>query len=149
MPEVDGMQAILAIRAQSHRARFIVLTQFDDQEDIYRSMRAGAQAYLLKSTSGEDLIEAITAVHSGQKRLPAAVAATLADHLSNVQLTSRERETLLFMARGLSNKQIASELFVTSGTVKAHVHSILGKLGVNDRTQAVTCALKRGLVRLD
>ena len=148
MPEIDGIQATRAIRSHTPGARIIILTLFDDDEDVFRGLRAGAQAYILKSTSGEDLVEAIRAVHAGQKRLPASVAAILASHVTSAKLTPREREVLILMAEGQSNKQIASALFVSSGTVKAHVHSILAKLGATDRTQAVTVALKRGLVQL-
>lgn len=148
MPELGGVQAITAIRAEFPSARFVVLTTFDGDEDIYRALQAGAQAYLLKDTPREELLDAIRAVQAGQKRIPSEVAAKLADHLTASELTEREREVLKLIVAGKSNKEIGAALGIAEGTVKIHVNNLLAKLGVSDRTQAVTEALKRGLVHL-
>jgi two-component system NarL family response regulator len=126
----------------------IVLTTYDGDEDIYRALQAGARAYLLKDTPRDELIEAIRAVHSGQKRLPPEVAAKLAERVTAEALTPREIEVLTGLAQGKSNKEIGLALNIAEGTVKVHVNSLLGKLGVADRTQAVLEALRRGLVHL-
>jgi two-component system NarL family response regulator len=148
MPELSGVQVITTLRPDFPQARFIVLTTFDGDEDIYRALRAGAQAYLLKGTPREELLEAIRAVHAGQKRIPPEVASKLAERLTHPDLTERELEVLQLIVAGQSNKEIGVTLTITEGTVKVHVNSLLGKLGVQDRTQAVTEALKRGIVRL-
>ena len=149
MPNMDGVEAITAIREADPNARIIVLTTYDGDEDIYRGLRAGAKAYLLKAGPREELLEAIRAVHSGQTRIPPDIAAKLVTRMSGRELTAREAEVLELLAAGKSNQEIGTALFVTESTVKAHVNSILSKLNVNDRTQAVTAALRRGLVRLD
>ena len=149
MPEMDGVAAIEAIRQQWKAAKVIVLTTYDDDEDIYRGLRAGAKAYLLKDAPREELLECIRAVHAGRTVIPAEVAVKLAQRMSSDDLTTREREVLQLMAQGKSNREIGAALFITEGTVKTHVNSILAKLNVADRTQAVTTAIKRGLVRLD
>lgn len=149
MPNMDGVEAITAIRDEDPNARIIVLTTYDGDEDIYRGLRAGAKAYLLKAGPREELLEAIRAVHSGQTRIPPDIAAKLVTRMSGPILTAREAEVLELMAAGKSNQEIGTLLFVTESTVKAHVNSILSKLNVTDRTQAVTAALRRGLVRLD
>lgn len=148
MPEVDGVEAIAMIRAEFPDARLIVLTTFDDEEDIYRGLRAGAMAYLLKDAPVDELIAAIRAVNVGQKRIPPDVAAKLAERMNSPELTAREREVLDLIAEGLTNKQIGARLSISEGTVRAHVNNILAKLNVQDRTQAVTTAIKRGIVRL-
>ena len=148
MPEVDGITAITCIREQAPTARIIVLTTYDSDEDIYRGLRAGAKAYLLKDTSPQELLDTIRAVHAGQTRIPPDVAAKLAERMTGPELTHRELDVLRLLMAGKSNKQIAAALFISEGTVKTHVNNILGKLGVSDRTQAVTTALKRGLVSL-
>src|SRR5262245_35585703 len=149
MPEMDGIEALIAIREHCADARIILLTTYDSDEDIYHGLRAGAQAYLLKDTSREELIEAIRAVHAGQTRIPPPVAAKLARRRSGQELSQRELEVLRLLVAGKSNKEIEAELFISPSTVKTHIMHILEKLGVNDRTQAVTTALKRGLVRLE
>ncbi len=149
MPIMGGVEAIHAIRAEFPAARIIVLTTYDGDEDIYRALQAGAQGYLLKDAPREELLAAVRAVHDGQKCIPAALAAKLAERVFSPELTAREREVLALIVAGHSNREIGEALVVSEGTVKAHVNSILGKLGVNDRTQAVTAALRRGLVRLD
>lgn len=148
LPELSGVQVITTLRAEFPQARFIVLTTFDGDEDIYRALRAGAQAYLLKGTPREELLDAIRAVHGGQKRIPPDVAAKLAERMALPELTERELDVLQLIVAGQSNKEIGATLFITEGTVKVHVNSLLGKLGVQDRTQAVTEALKRGIVKL-
>jgi two-component system NarL family response regulator len=149
MPEMDGVAAITAIRAQDPTARIIVLTTYDGDEDIARAFRAGAQAYLLKDASPEELIETIRAVYAGQTRLPPPIAAKLAEHMRGLELTEREREVLQLLVAGKTNKQIEAALFISPSTVKTHVSNILYKLDVTDRTQAVSVALKRGIVRLE
>lgn len=146
MPEMDGLAALTSIRAEFPSARIIMLTTFDSEEDIYRGVHAGAQGYLLKSVSHEELLEAIRKVHSGQKYLPFDVASRLAERMQTVELSERELDVLRLIAQGRSNKEIASTLFVVEGTVKAHVSNILAKLAANDRTQAVTIAIKRGIL---
>jgi DNA-binding NarL/FixJ family response regulator len=150
MPDMTGVEAIGAIRGEFPGARIIVLTTYDGDEDIYRGLQAGARAYLLKDAPRDDLLDAIRAVHAGQRRIPPAVAARLAERvLAGPDLTARELEVLRGIVAGRSNKEIGDHLGIGEGTVKAHVNSILGKLGVADRTQAVTTALQRGIVHLD
>ena len=149
MPEVGGVEAIGAIRAEFPDARIIILTTYDGDEDIFRGLRAGAKAYLLKEGSVEQLVETIRAVHRGQVRIPQEVAAKLAQRMTSPELTARELEVLQQIVAGKSNAEIGTALFITEATVKAHVNSILNKLDVSDRTQAVTTALKRGIVHLD
>jgi two-component system, NarL family, response regulator len=149
MPEMGGVAAIEAIRAEFPDARIIILTTYDGDEDIYRGLKAGAKAYLLKEGSLQDLLDTIEAVHRGLTRIPPEVAAKLAGRMSAPELTAREREVLNAIVTGKSNAEIGQALFISEATVKAHVNSILSKLDVSDRTQAVTVALKRGLVHLD
>ena len=149
MPELNGVDAIAAIRAQWPSAHIIVLTTYDGDEDIYRALQAGAQAYLLKDTPRVELLDAIRAVARGHKRIPPEVAARLAERIGGPTLTEREVDVLRLMAHGRSNKVIGVELNISEGTVKFHVNNILGKLGVDDRTQAVTVALQRGIIHLD
>jgi two-component system NarL family response regulator len=149
MPELTGLQAIRAIRDQDADARLIVLTTFDGDEDVYRALEAGAQGYLLKDSSKEELLAAVRAVYAGRRHVPAAVAARLAERAqAGPDLTPREREVLERMAAGKANKEIGASLAITEATVKSHVNSILQKLGVADRTQAVTVAIRRGILRL-
>ena len=148
-PSLGGVEAIAAIRAEFPSARFIVLTTYDGDEDIARALKAGAQAYLLKDTPRDELLDAIRAVHAGGKRIAPEMAAKLADHLTMPELTERELEVLKLIVAGQSNKEIGAALSITEGTVKAHINNLLGKLDVNDRTQAVTEALRRGIVHLD
>lgn len=149
MPELNGVEAIVAIRQQFPAARLIVLTTFDSDEDIFRALQAGARAYILKDTPREEIIDCIRNVCSGLTVIPAAIAAKLADHLRIIALTPREIEVLRVLADGKSNKAIASELHITEGTVKSHVNTIMRKLDANDRTHAVSTALKHGMLRLD
>ena len=148
MPEMDGVEAILTIREQTPEARVIVLTTYDTDEDIYRALRAGAKAYLLKDTPREELLDTIRAVSAGRTRVPSDVAAKLVERVSSETLTAREVDVLRLIVAGHSNREIATLLYISEGTVKTHVNHILMKLGVSDRTQAVTTALRRGLVSL-
>lgn len=148
MPEMDGVTAIQTIRKRHPRARFILLTTFDTDADITLGIQAGAMAYLLKDTPREVLMDTIRSVHAGQRSIPPEVAVKLAEHASAPKLTPREVEILQLMSAGKSNREIASELFVSEGTIKTHVNHIFDKLGVQDRTQAVLLALKRGIARL-
>jgi two-component system NarL family response regulator len=148
MPELGGVEAIAAIRKEFRDARLIVLTTYDGDEDIYRSLQAGAQGYLLKDMFFEELEEAIRKVHAGARRIPAPVAERLAERMGSADLTGREIEVLEQIVAGRNNKAIASRLNISEATVKSHVNNILSKLGVSDRTQAATTALQRGLVHL-
>lgn len=149
MPDTDGVEAIDQIRARFPDARLVVLTTFDGDEDIYRALRAGAKAYLLKDAPRDELLACVRAVHRGEPCLNPAIAAKLAERLSGEPLTGRERDVLRLMVAGQSNKQIAAALFITEGTVKVHASRVFEKLGVSDRTQAATAALRRGIVRLN
>jgi two-component system NarL family response regulator len=148
MPELGGVEAIMAIRKEFPDARLIVLTTYDGDEDIYRSLQAGAQGYLLKDMFFEELEDAIRKVHGGSRRIPAHVAERLAERMGSSDLTGREIEVLEQIVAGHSNKAIAGRLNISEATVKSHINSILSKLGVSDRTQAATTALQRGLVHL-
>jgi two-component system, NarL family, response regulator len=149
MPQMDGVEAVSAICKQFVQARIIILTTYEDDEDVYRSLRAGARAYLLKDTRLEDLIECIRIVHAGKNYIPPSIGAKLAERMKGAELSSREVDVLRLMADGKSNKEIAGSLFVSEGTVKGHVNHILAKLGANGRTEATRIAMKRGLVRSD
>lgn len=148
LPVLPGVEAIQEIRRDSPNARVIVLTTFDGDEDIYRALQAGARGYLLKDMFGDDLLEAIRAVHAGRSRIPAPVAQRLAERMGTQELTNREMEVLRLIVAGKSNKAIGNDLFISEATVKTHINSLLSKLGVTDRTQAATTALQRGLVHL-
>ena len=148
MPVVGGVEAITAIRNNFADARLIVLTTYDGDEDIYRSLQAGARGYLLKDVFFEELETAIRSVHAGSRHIPAAIAMRLAERMASSDLTSREMEVLELIVRGQSNKEIGASLTISEATVKSHINNILSKLGVTDRTQAVTTALQRGLVHL-
>lgn len=149
MPEMNGIEAIAAIRSEFPDARLIVLSSYDGDEDIYRALQAGARGYLLKNMLREGVLETIRTVHAGLRRIPEEVAARLAERMSRDPLTAREMEVLELIVRGKSNKEIAHALKITEGTVKIHVNNILNKLGVTDRTQAAIFALKHGLVHLE
>ena len=148
MPEVNGIDAILAIRGEFPEARIVVLTTYAGDTQILRALKGGAQAYLLKSALRRELLDTIRAVHKGQRRIPPEVAAQLAEHAADDQLTSREVEVLRLIAAGKANKLVARDLSITEETVKGHVKSILSKLGASDRTHAVTIALRRGIIEL-
>jgi DNA-binding NarL/FixJ family response regulator len=148
MPKKNGVDAITEIKREFPAARVIVLTTFDGDEDIYRALQAGAKGYLLKDMFGEELIEAIRAVHAGKQRIPPAVAQRLAERMIGPSLTARELDVLKCIVAGKSNRDIGRDLSISEATVKTHINNILGKLGVEDRTQAATTALQRGIVHL-
>lgn len=148
MPDLDGVSALEEIRSAEASARVIVLTTYDTDEDIYRGMRAGAKAYLLKDARREDLLDCIRRVHAGETLVPAAIAAKLAEHLGAQELSCREAEVLRLMAGGKSNKEIGGGLFISETTVKSHVKNIFAKLNVFSRTEAIATASRRGLIRL-
>jgi two-component system NarL family response regulator len=147
MTPMDGVTLTQALRDENPNARVILLTTYDTDEEIFRGLRAGASSYLLKDVDSGRLADAIRAVHAGRKEIPPEIAAKLADHVASETLTPRQEEVLRGVAEGKSNLEIAKALFVSEGTVKAHVKAILQKLGARDRTQAITIAIKRGLVR--
>lgn len=148
MPGMNGVETISAIRKEFPLSRFIVLTTYDGDEDIYRALAAGAQAYLLKDMFCDEILAAIRMVHAGQRRIPSAVGTRLAERMVGLDLSGREAEVLELLVKGKSNREVATDLAITEATVKGHVTNILSKLGVTDRTQAVITALKRGLVHL-
>jgi two-component system NarL family response regulator len=149
LPRMSGVDVIERIRMETPQARFIVLTTYDGDEDIYRALKAGARAYLLKGMTSEDLIRTIRAVHAGKSHIPPAIAERLAERMGAQELTPREFDVLEQIVHGKSNKEIAAELEVSEATVKTHINSLLGKLGVTDRTQATTAAIQRGIVPLE
>jgi two-component system NarL family response regulator len=149
LPRMSGVDVIERIRMETPQARFIVLTTYDGDEDIYRALKAGAKAYLLKGMTSEELVAAIRAVHAGKSHIPPAIAERLAERMGAQELTRREFEVLEHIVQGRSNKEIAAELEVSEATVKTHINSLLGKLGVTDRTQAATAAIQRGMVPLE
>lgn len=149
LPRMGGVDVIQRVRMESPQARFIVLTTYDGDEDIYRALQAGARAYLLKGMTSDELISTIRAVHAGKQHIPPAIAQKLAERLGTEELTPRESDVLEQIVYGKSNKEIATELDITEATVKTHINSLLGKLGVTDRTQAATAAIQRGIVPLE
>ncbi|MGA7905697.1 MAG: response regulator transcription factor [Terrimicrobiaceae bacterium] len=148
MPELDGVGAIKEIRELDGTAHVIVLTTFDGDEDIYRAIKAGAKAYLLKDTARDALLDCVRRVHAGETYLPPQLAAKLAERVSGEALSAREIEVLRRIAGGKSNKEIGAELFISEGTVKTHVKSIFSKLDVVSRTETVAAATRRGLIQL-
>ncbi len=148
MPRMGGVEVIQQVRAELPAARFIVLTTFDGDEDIFRAMQAGAKAYLLKGMDLDELLAAVRAVHSGRGRIPASIAEKLALRVSGQELTAREVSVLERIVAGRANKEIADDLHISEATVKSHVNNLLGKLGVGDRTHAAVVALQRGIVHL-
>jgi len=148
MPAMNGIEAVTRIRAEFPDARIIVLTTYKGDVQALRALKAGARAYILKGHVHRELLEAIRAVHAGKKRIPPDVAAELADHAAENELSSREIEVLRLIASGNANKLIADQLSISEETVKSHVTNILSKLGANDRTHAVTIGLRRGIIDL-
>src|SRR5262245_45911390 len=148
MPLMDGTDAIITIRQYFPEARIIVLTTYSGDAQVARALKAGAAGYLLKSMLRKELVETIRTVHAGQKRIPPEIAAEMAEHYGDDSLSPREVEVLRLVAAGKANKMIADDLGISEETVKAHVRSILSKLGANDRTHAVTLAVKRGIIEL-
>jgi DNA-binding NarL/FixJ family response regulator len=146
LPDLDGIEVMRTIRAEFPESRFVVFTVYTGDEDIRRALQAGARAYLLKSASRTELLDAVRAVHAGRERLPADVVRALEDESIPAGLTRREVEVLRLLARGLTNREIGRELGVAESTAKWFVKSILNKLAVDDRTAAVTAALQRGVL---
>jgi DNA-binding NarL/FixJ family response regulator len=149
MPRLSGVEVIERIRMETPNARFIVLTTYDGDEDIYRALQAGARAYLLKGMTSEELIATIRTVHTGRSYIPSAIALKLAERVGIEELTPREFDVLEQIVHGKNNREIATELVISETTVKTHINRLLGKLGVTDRTQAATSAIQRGLVPLE
>ena len=149
MPIMDGLAAPRAILDEFPAARIIVLTTFDGDEDIHRALEAGARGYLLKDMRVGEMMELIRSVSQGRRGVPRAVSARLAEHTPRIPLTPREIEVLVLVAKGLSNAEVAESLGRAEGTVKVHLKNILQKLGVDDRTEAVTTAMRRGFIRLE
>jgi DNA-binding NarL/FixJ family response regulator len=148
MPEMGGVEAITELRRVAENIRILVLTNYDEDEYIFRALQAGAMGYLLKNTPQEEIIRAVEMVHQNQSCIPANIARRLAEAIAREELTQRELEVLKLAADGLTNKVIADRLFISAKTARNHVTSCLFKLGARDRTEAVTIALRRGLIRL-
>jgi DNA-binding NarL/FixJ family response regulator len=148
LPDMSGIEAVIAIRAELPEARVLMLTTFEGDMDIQRALRAGARGYLLKSMPPAELVAAIREVHAGRKRIPPQVAAQLAEHLGEEDLTARELEILEQVAAGGRNREIAGTLSISEETVTVHVKHVMEKLGARDRTEAVSIALRRGILRL-
>ena len=148
LPDMSGFELIKKIKDKSPNARIIVLSSHEGDADIQRALEAGALGYVAKGIVRDELLEIIRSVHAGKRRLPATVAQKLAEHMADEPISPRELEVLTLMAAGKRNKEIASELSLAEDTVKMHVRNILSKLQVNDRTEAVTIALRRGIIHL-
>lgn len=148
LPDMSGTDAVRAIRVEFPEAKFIALTSFDGDQDIYRALEAGVRGYLLKEMVHTEIVRAIRMVHVGKRFIPLEVSQHLNNFFPEVALTPREVEVLALVARGFGNKEVGDVLGTAPGTVKAHVQSILSKLGAKDRTHAVTLALRRGIIHL-
>src|SRR5271154_2115975 len=148
LPDMSGIDSMIAIRSEFPAARVIILTTFAGDVEIQRALEAGARAYMLKSMPPKELVEVIRQVHAGKKGIPPHLAAQLAEHLSDDDLTPREIEVLSQIAGGNRNRDIAEKLFITEETVKAHIKHIMDKLGASDRTQAVAIGVRRGIIQL-
>ncbi len=149
LPGLGGVEATMAIRKEFPDARIIVLTTFDTDEDIYRAVQSGAKSYLLKDTPEDELAVTIRAVHADEPALPAKMAKRLAERQQRADLSPRETEVLQLLTKGRSNKEIASSLFISEDTVKAHLKTLFAKLKVQDRTEAAISAIRHGIVHLD
>jgi DNA-binding NarL/FixJ family response regulator len=148
LPDMSGIDALIAIRTEFPDARIIMLTTFEGDVEIQRALQAGARGYLLKSMPPKELVEVIRQVHAGKKRVPADVAAYLAEHFSDESLTEREIDVLRHISGGNRNRDIGELLFISEETVKVHIKHIMEKLGASDRTQAVAIAVRRGIIQL-
>jgi DNA-binding NarL/FixJ family response regulator len=148
LPGANGVDVLIAIRGEFPQARVIMLTTSDGDADIQRAMRAGASAYILKSMPMEDLLGVIRSVHAGRKHIPPEVAARLAEYMGDDDLTARELEVLRLIREGCRNKQIADQLTISENTVNFHIKNLMEKLRANDRTHAVTIALRRGFLQI-
>ena len=148
LPDLSGIDAMIAIRAEFPEARIIMLTTFEGDVEIQRALQAGARGYLLKNMPPSELVQVIRHVHAGKKRVPPEVAAHLAEHMSDEDLTTREIDVLRRIAGGNRNRDIAELLFISEETVKVHIKHIMDKLGAKDRTQAIAIAVRRGIIQL-
>jgi DNA-binding NarL/FixJ family response regulator len=148
LPEQNGAQATAAIRAKHPDARIIMLSVYKGEEDVHRAVQAGVSGYLPKSAEPQELVEAIRTISAGGQYLPAAITAALAQRAGRVELSEREREVLEAIVRGRSNKEIAAALGISENTVKVHATRVFEKLGVADRLEAVTAAIRRGIVHI-
>jgi DNA-binding NarL/FixJ family response regulator len=148
LPDFSGLDVMIAIRSEFPDARVVVLTTFEGDMDVQRALKAGARGYLLKSMPAQQMLDMIRQVHAGKKRVPAEIAAGLAEHLGDEALSQREVEVLQQVAAGNRNREIAAKLFIAEETVKVHVKHIMGKLHANDRTQSVAIAVRRGIIQL-
>jgi DNA-binding NarL/FixJ family response regulator len=148
LPDISGIDAMIAIRAEFAGARIIMLTTFEGDVEIQRALEAGARGYVLKSMPPRELLDVIRQVHAGKKRVPPEVAAHIAEHLSDETLTEREVDVLRHVAGGNRNRDIATRLFISEETVKVHMKHIMEKLGAHDRTQAIAIAVRRGIIQL-
>ncbi|HTS31223.1 MAG TPA: response regulator transcription factor [Bryobacteraceae bacterium] len=148
LPDLSGIDAMIAIRGEFPDARIVMLTTFEGDVEIQRSLQAGARGYLLKNMPPKEIVEIIRQVHAGKKRVPPEVAAQLAEHMSDEELTTREIEVLQKVAGGNRNRDIADLLFISEETVKVHIKHIMDKLGAKDRTQAIAIAVRRGIIQL-
>jgi DNA-binding NarL/FixJ family response regulator len=148
LPGTNGTDTLITIRGEYPDARIIMLTTSDTDGDIQRAMRAGASAYILKSMPKKELLEVVRSVYAGRRHVPPEVAARLAEHLGEEDLTTREMEVLRLIRDGYRNKQIADQLAIAETTVNFHIKNLVGKLGANDRTHAVTIAVRRGLLQM-
>lgn len=149
MPNLDGTEAISRIRNEFPDAKIIVLTTYAGDVQVLKAIKAGARGYIVKGHVHRELLDAIRSVHAGHKRIPPEIAAELADHAADDQLSAREIDVLRLIGEGNANKQIADKLSIAETTVKNHISNILSKLGANDRAHAVTIALQRGIIELD
>jgi DNA-binding NarL/FixJ family response regulator len=148
LPDISGVDSLIAIRSDFPEARIIMLTTFEGDVDVYRALASGARAYLLKSMPNKDLIDAIRRVHGGKKSIPPVIATRLAEHLSDEALTPREIEILRCVAEGNRNREIAERLVISENTVKVHINHVMEKLGATHRTQAVAIAVRRGIIQV-
>lgn len=148
LPDMSGIDTVIAIRKEFPQARIIMLTTFEGDVEIQHSLEAGARGYMLKSMPPKELVEVIRMVHAGKKRIPTQIATQLAEHMSDEALTPREIEVLRHIAEGNRNRDIGEKLFITEETVKVHIKHIMDKLGASDRTQAVAIGIRRGFIRL-
>lgn len=148
LPDMSGIDILIAIRTEFPEARIIMLTTFEGDVEIHRALQAGARGYLLKNMPPSELLDVIRQVHAGKKRIPPEIASQLAEHMSDQNLTEREVEVLRQVADGNRNRDIAKKLFISEETVKVHIKHIMEKLGAADRTQAVSIGIRRGIIQL-
>jgi DNA-binding NarL/FixJ family response regulator len=149
MPDGDGIQTIKDLVAANPQVKVLVLTTYDNEEDIFNALEAGARGYILKDTTSEEIIEAVRMIHEGKRYLPPGIAARLADRMIRPALTPRELDVLRLVSRGRTNKEMAAAMFISEETVKSHMKGLFHKLGVHDRAEAVGIALQRGLLRIE